>query len=251
MLDVPDLSGRTALMWAAADTDNRNAGDLFKALVRHGSSLAYEDDRGWNVLHVAVAAQNSKSVETLLQLGADVTAVDAEGRNALALAAFLGHVNEFEVLLQCPSKKFESLSRRDTAGRSPLHLASQGGHSKLLELLLCHRPEDSSIDLGDVFGRSPLIVAAYGGFVGCIKLLLAEVSRKAKGDAENVYFLFSPRAATSIGKTTRACVVFTGLSCEAIWTQLNVCWRPALLRITSLKGFKKKRSLFILRPWVR
>ncbi len=55
------------------------------------------------------------------------------------------------------------------AGRTALHEASQGGHSKVLQLLLEHV---DCIDIPDKDGQTPAHIAAFNGELECLKLLL-------------------------------------------------------------------------------
>ena len=180
MLDLPDLSGRTSLLWASTEKSLVTT-TLLKTLVRHGSKLDHQDRRGWTALHLAVCTRNTIAVETLLQLGGDVAATDLEGRNCLSLAASLGHDSEAEILLRITlkdkKKKFEEIALADRLGRFPLHLACQGGHASFVQLLLFHMGKNFTdlVDSPDIYGRSALIMSAFGGYTQCIKLLLEKV----------------------------------------------------------------------------
>ena len=83
-VDAPrSKTGRTPLMVANAYLSGIT---ITKLLVEHGANVNASADDGTTVLMLAAKYSKSDNVEYLLAHGADATAVDAKGRNALEYA---------------------------------------------------------------------------------------------------------------------------------------------------------------------
>ena len=59
---------------------------------------------------------------------------------------------------------------RSENGRIPLHEACQGGHTKIVGILLDYT---GHVDLQDREGRSPAHIAAFNGEVECLEILVS------------------------------------------------------------------------------
>lgn len=59
---------------------------------------------------------------------------------------------------------------RDAMGKTPLHLASRGGHERVIHMLIEAGSEPNASD--SIYGRTPLHWASGSGFGGCIRALL-------------------------------------------------------------------------------
>lgn len=77
--ETDDL-GRTALFLAA---ENCNSGKIIRYLVKRGANVNARTDSGSTPLMSAAYAENPESINTLIECGADVTAKDNYGMNAL------------------------------------------------------------------------------------------------------------------------------------------------------------------------
>lgn len=82
-LEVRDMWGRTALLWASRMGDSNTILLLSSA----GADLAATDDDGRTALMHAAAAASREKIRSLLELGANVHAVDRDGMTALMHAA--------------------------------------------------------------------------------------------------------------------------------------------------------------------
>lgn len=88
--------------------------------------VALADARGWTPLHHAAAnACHPRTVELLLEAGADTLAMDEEGMTPLHRAAARGTSNVIDPLLQAGKR---ALGVRDAAGRTPSQLAAKNKH---------------------------------------------------------------------------------------------------------------------------
>jgi ankyrin repeat protein/L-ascorbate metabolism protein UlaG (beta-lactamase superfamily) len=142
-------------------------------------------------LHTAAGAGEKLAVETLLSLGAEIDAPDAQNATALHAAASAGKGDVVDFLLA----KGADLRAIDANGMTVLHFATYNGHTDLAERL---------IGLGiDVNARktnasTPLHGAALGGFVETVRMLLA---KGADPNIANVNGFTPLLTAASAGRT--------------------------------------------------
>ena len=119
---------------------------------------------GETPLHKASKEGHSSVVRLLLELGADTTIVSNHGETALDLAALNGHIDL--IILDFKYNPHVKL----TFGRTPLHMACNGGHLNVVRKLLSKRvcytmARDSS-------GNTPLHIAAGSGRDEVVKELV-------------------------------------------------------------------------------
>uniref|UniRef100_A0A3Q2YKZ3 Uncharacterized protein n=1 Tax=Hippocampus comes TaxID=109280 RepID=A0A3Q2YKZ3_HIPCM len=98
--------------------------------------------------------------------GADTDVRDAEGRPLLYLLVLEGRLHMSTLLLEKGGPPLES---RDPEGRTALHVASWRGHVDAVDLLLKHGADPNA---QDVEGRPPLHSAAWTGRVDVGRRLL-------------------------------------------------------------------------------
>ena len=163
-------------------------------------------------LHTAARLGQKETVEVLLDLGADPTALDIEGNTPFAMAAMNNHVEVVELMVAKGTNVDERLSQNETV----LHRKARKGDMELIELLLslgadinaksldgdtplhvavaeCHQDMAKFlIDKGALMyaqnkmGFTPLHVAAIQGLPGMAGLLVdkgANVSRNDRSGA--------------------------------------------------------------------
>ena len=99
-----------------------------------GSDLnAIPQSRSARSLHLAVANNRPRLMEVLLGAGASVDDTDLEGRTALHVASFYGHVEVVRLLLEHGAQLNTATS---TSRSTPLHLAALSGHIEVVVELL-------------------------------------------------------------------------------------------------------------------
>jgi ankyrin repeat protein len=84
-INFRDPEGSTPLHDAAQNTDAQ--GRAIRILVEHGAQLDVQDDLGYTPLHVALEHTCSEAATALLDLGADPTIRDNEGRTPAQLVS--------------------------------------------------------------------------------------------------------------------------------------------------------------------
>ncbi len=164
-VDCEDERGRTPLHGAAA---GGNVPSL-TALVQRGAPLEARGADGCTPLLEACAHAQPAAVSTLLALGADVTAVDGTGRNAMHLAC-----------LSAPACTERVPTRPAAAPASPsvTPASPQASTLRLLldvggaaaEALRAHL--SSGVEPGELWRETPLVCAARAGLAECCLLLL-------------------------------------------------------------------------------
>jgi len=92
-------------------------------------------------------------VETLIELGANVNAIDSEGRNALHMCAWNGHSDIVQILIEanCDVNHVSS-----TQGATPLLISAQQGHIDACAILLTAGSQPNHVDN---YGRNAQDVA--------------------------------------------------------------------------------------------
>jgi ankyrin repeat protein len=99
--------------------------------------------------------------------GSETAVAQGEVAERILEAARSGALERVEALLEASP---ELVNVRDGEGGTPLHLAVQGGHAELAELLL---DRGADISAADASGYTPLHHAAYAGDAALVGLLLA------------------------------------------------------------------------------
>ena len=133
--DMVDANGNTALVTALLDGRVKVAAALLDA--QADVMIAGLDDT--TALHAAAGLGESTMVGRILRRGADVAAVDTEGRTAMHWAAESNQPGGVEALT-CAGPGIESA--RMVGGITPLMVAAKhGSHLIVAKLLLDHDPE--------------------------------------------------------------------------------------------------------------
>ncbi|KAJ9150773.1 Ankyrin repeat domain-containing protein 50 [Pleurostoma richardsiae] len=114
---------------------------------------------------------HSKSVEILLQAGAEPNQQTADRLTTLTVAAQSGHLDAVEVLLL---EERTDINMRGRSGRTALSFACGNGHLDVIEALL--KRYDNRPDEPDNAGWTPLFWAVGGGHTRVISRLLEHSS---------------------------------------------------------------------------
>lgn len=144
----------------------------------------------------AIAHDDVKQVQSLLQRGFDPNTPDPKGNHGLLLAVKAKSYESAQLLTNWPKTQVESRNAADESplmlaaldgqmdlcrlliskdadvnkpGWTPLHYAATNGHVDVMRLLL---DENAYIDAQSPNGTTPLMMAAHYGTVDAVKLLL-------------------------------------------------------------------------------
>jgi len=148
--------------------------------------------QGWSALHVNVVNGNDACFELLLPLVGDVDVRTVQGVRAdgspnplfnntpLHIACDLGKHDMAKALLRRGALR----TARDSEQRTPLHMASVGGHASCVALLLSkpgrYKLTPDEVNAADIRGWTPLHIAA---FCGQTKICGSLIAARARLDA--------------------------------------------------------------------
>ena len=128
--------------------------------------LNEKDNTGCSPLHYASRDGHIRSLENLIRLGACINLKNNNNESPLHFAARYGRYNTVRQLLDSEKGSF-IINESDGEGLTPLHIASQQGHTRVVQLLL----NRGALLHRDHNGRNPLQLAAMSGYTETIELL--------------------------------------------------------------------------------
>ncbi|XP_059479839.1 transient receptor potential cation channel subfamily A member 1 [Neocloeon triangulifer] len=128
--------------------------------------LNERDMSGCSPLHYASREGQIRSLQNLITLGACVSVKNNKNESPLHFAARYGRYNTIKELLDSERSAF-IINESDGDGLTPLHIASQQGHTRVVQLLLSR----GALLHRDHLGRTPLHLAASNGYTQTMELL--------------------------------------------------------------------------------
>ncbi|KAM9163470.1 LOW QUALITY PROTEIN: transient receptor potential cation channel subfamily A member 1 [Pangshura tecta] len=136
--------------------------------VKHIKDLVVEEDNeGCTPLHYACRQGVPFSVNSLLDLNVSVYSKSRDKKSPLHFAASYGRINTCQRLLRGMNDT-RLLNEGDKKGMTPLHLAAQNGHEKVVQFLL----KKGALFLCDYKGWTALHHAAFGGYTRTMQIIL-------------------------------------------------------------------------------
>lgn len=109
---------------------------LLKQLVLNGANVNFQTNTGWCPLFEAISLNLEQSVQTLIDLGANIQITDKQKRNALFWAIYNGHPNMVRILLD----KGIDLTADVFPGLNATKYSIETKNIVILDLLLNHSP---------------------------------------------------------------------------------------------------------------
>ncbi|NXJ97855.1 KANK3 protein, partial [Corythaixoides concolor] len=135
-VDHQNKAGYTALMLAAlAAVEQEDDMNVVRRLFSMGNVNAKASQAGQTALMLAVSHGRQEMVEALLACGADINLQDEEGSTALMCACEHGRVETVKLLLAQPTC---NISIVDSDGNNAVAIALEAGHSNIAVLLYAH-----------------------------------------------------------------------------------------------------------------
>jgi len=148
---------------------------ILQSLLRHGvtdvgsrentllldvkANLSLRDHDGRTPLHLACLDSDLQYAKLLLEFGSNVFDTDDEGRSALHYAAYGGYLDTIKLILGaakgCETQLVQSLDKR---GRSPLHYAAAKSYNSSPEIITFLTNKGAEVNLADDNGVTPLAV---------------------------------------------------------------------------------------------
>ncbi len=185
----------------------RRSPDLLAAQTEWGlGSDGWYWPLGTTAVHYAAGIGNLPLLEMLIELGADVNAVDKVGNRPLDRAAHMGQTETVKRLLeQGAEPNFKE------AMRQPLHSAVIRNHPEIVGLLLEYGADKKSEDAN---GRTALEWAAHKG--------LPEIAQLLGGQAQNA----APNPAAQVGDIWQTGIKIIDLLAPLKWGGRNGMFTP-------------------------
>ena len=168
----------TALMIAS----KKGNVDAMNALLRAGADQTIGDADGRSWIHHAVHRDCSKKVlQSIIELGADVNAVNKQNVTALMIATNVGNLDAMDVLIRAGADR----TIEDAKGNSWIHYAVLGDCSK--EVLQTIINLGADVNATNKFNWTALMLASIKGNVDAMNVLIRagadRTIKDAKGDS--------------------------------------------------------------------
>jgi ankyrin repeat protein len=160
LTDSPDTRGNTPLMWAATRGDTEN----LQQLLKHGASIDFRNNNGWNALYTAVNHSRLDCTATLLSYGY-TDYKDGYGMTALHRACQQTDATFVQLLLEHNL----NVDEQDVFQRCPLALAAWRNNARGVAHLL---DRGANREIRDIFGATPLLRAIQYAAVDAARVLL-------------------------------------------------------------------------------
>uniref|UniRef100_A0A8B9MRT5 Transient receptor potential cation channel subfamily A member 1 n=1 Tax=Accipiter nisus TaxID=211598 RepID=A0A8B9MRT5_9AVES len=176
-IDSVDIEGRSPLLLATSCASWKIVNLLLsKAGFIHVNTYSMEhiknlvvdeDNEGCTPLHYACRQGVALSVNNLLSLNVSIYSKSRDKKSPLHFAASYGRINTCQRLIR-DMKDTRLLNEGDKKGMTPLHLAAQNGHEKVVQFLL----KRGALFLCDYKGWTALHHAAFGGYTRTMQIIL-------------------------------------------------------------------------------
>ncbi|KAK7951340.1 ankyrin repeat containing protein [Apiospora aurea] len=163
-LDGSDRAGNSPSMIAA----RHGHALMLTTLATRGASIHLRNNAREGILHQAVQAHSTETLETAFALGAEPDSLDVQHQTPLHYAAYYNDLEACKILLDnlaCPSA-VDKLQ-----GYTALHVAAKAGYADIVEVLLAN---DAYPDAETEEGTTALHLAATGGHPAVVALLLGK-----------------------------------------------------------------------------
>uniref|UniRef100_A0A8C6XK75 Transient receptor potential cation channel subfamily A member 1 n=1 Tax=Naja naja TaxID=35670 RepID=A0A8C6XK75_NAJNA len=167
-VELKDLLGRNFLHLTVLQPGGlQHLNEHFLKMKHIEHLLSEEDQEGCTPLHYASKQGIPLSVNILLEMNVSVFSKSRDKKSPLHFAASYGRINTCLRLLEA-MEDTRLLNEGDKKGMTPLHLAAQNGHEKVVQFLL----KKGAFFLCDYKGWTALHHAAFGGYTRTMQIIL-------------------------------------------------------------------------------
>ncbi|XP_055313125.1 ankyrin repeat and SAM domain-containing protein 1A-like isoform X2 [Sitodiplosis mosellana] len=159
-------NGNITLIEKILSQRGKRSGPL--ASLRRGPGANIQDSAGYSALHYSSLNGHIECVRLLLMHEASANLPDSRGSSPLHLAAWAGHQDIVKLLLT-QSNRPANPNLQTIDNETPLHCASQHGHTGALCTLLAHGANPNMVNSR---GEKPLDLAAQYGRLQVVQMLV-------------------------------------------------------------------------------
>lgn len=142
--------------------------DILNRLTELGATVNDKNSKGQTPLMVAAAKKASKTVSKLLDMKADPTAKDKNGKSVLMYLIESGNLSAIDKILS--SRPDFDINKRTKNGETLLMLAVKSGNAKLVKRFL---DRGAKVNLADNNGQTAFMIALDSGKKPIIDLFLS------------------------------------------------------------------------------
>ena len=174
-INTPALCNRTPLLWASLSSSGKSV----ETLIDLGANVnAQRTDDKVTPLILSAYWNNFMAVNLLLDHGADANIARADAYTPLHLAVAKGNQHLVKLFLE----KNALVNTQNADGDSPLHTAVSNGFFDITKLLI---KKGSNVNLQNKEGRTPLFLGVKNKHEQLIKLLIENEADVSIGYKEN------------------------------------------------------------------
>ncbi|KAH7149027.1 ankyrin repeat-containing domain protein [Dactylonectria estremocensis] len=174
-VDVPDVSGKTPLWWAA----DGGHSEIIKALIAAGANPNHDDTTyGLKPLHLVARSNHYKAAKVLLEAGVDPKAKKTRANprtSVFACGSSRSTIGEMALMYACHKGHLETVEmflpflQNIDSVHEALHWAAEKGHGKIVAKILEHPGVDVNVT---ICGNTALYVACGSWDVATVTALL-------------------------------------------------------------------------------
>ena len=151
---------------------------VVEELLGRGAVLEKKDQDGWGVLHCACQHNKKNVVELLLkkveEKGGDVKEFVAGRTNEGVVAVYIAAQNNCGEILDLLLPHCDLLQAFENDGSSPIHVASQNGHERVVRRLIHASSQVINLSSKSESAWSPIHLACQENRVAVLKVLVEE-----------------------------------------------------------------------------
>ncbi|MCE9506697.1 MAG: ankyrin repeat domain-containing protein [Alphaproteobacteria bacterium] len=154
------------------DAVSFNKPEMVDLLARHGGYVPGAAINGWSLLHRACEKGRARTVEVLLNAGANCNETTENGSTPLLIAVVRGHTEVVKVLLQFQAAletMNEHFVKTDAKKRTAFQLAVDRGQAELIEAMI---EKGADVNRKDAEQKTPLLCAIENGNLDLARLLV-------------------------------------------------------------------------------
>lgn len=160
-INIKDAKGQTVIFDAVYENNTQ----MISALLLNGVDINSQDYHDVTPLHIAVEDKSRfEALYTLINNGANINAVDKNGKNALMKAIEHNNNSVMDCLIKCGT----DLNHTDAKGGTAIMYCAKMGNREALRVLIS---KGANVLAVDKFGKKAVDIAKKQNHSGCVEIL--------------------------------------------------------------------------------